>query len=88
MPENMALPDKATGVLRRIIEQEEVDILVGLMGKLGKSCKEILWNSMYHGYSAREIAEEMNFKSAASVMSQKSTCLKKLKDLISKKKIG
>jgi len=88
MPENMALPDKATGVLRQIIEQEEVDILVGLMGKLGKSCKEILWNSMYHGYSAREIAEEMNFKSAASVMSQKSTCLKKLKDLISKKKIG
>lgn len=88
MPENMAFPDKAIGVLRRMIEHEEVDILVGLMDKLGKSCKDILWNSMYHGYSAKEIAAEMGFKSAASVMSQKSTCLKKLKALIVKKKIG
>jgi RNA polymerase sigma-70 factor (ECF subfamily) len=88
MPENMSFPDKAVGVLRRMIAEEEVEILVGLMDKLGKSCKDILWDSMYHGYSAKEIASNLGFKSPESVMSQKSTCLKKLKALIAKKKLG
>lgn len=86
MPEQMAFPDKAVGILTRIIEHEEVDILISLMERLGKSCKDILWKSMYHGYSAKEIATEMDFKSPGSVMSQKSTCLKQLKALIAKKK--
>ncbi len=87
MPENMALPDKANNVLKTLIEREEVEVLVAFMEKLGKSCKEILWNSIYHGYSAKEIAENMGFSNAASVMSQKSTCLKKLKSLIARKKV-
>lgn len=87
LPEQMPLPDHAQQLLKRMIEKEQVALVQQVMEKLGKSCKSILWNSMYHGYSAQEIADEMGFKSAGSVMSQKSTCLKKLKAMLAKKRM-
>jgi RNA polymerase sigma factor (sigma-70 family) len=51
--------------------------------KLGKQCKEILRLSFYEGKSNEEILEELDYSTKDVVKSQKSRCIKQLKELIS-----
>ncbi|MFD1315071.1 RNA polymerase sigma factor [Namhaeicola litoreus] len=50
--------------------------------KLGDRCKEILKLSFLQGYSLDEITEILDYSSKNVLKSQKSRCLKQLKDLI------
>ena len=50
--------------------------------QLGKSCQQMLTLSFYRGLTNEEIAELKGYESEAVVRSQKSRCLKSLKDLI------
>lgn len=52
--------------------------------KLGKSCQQMLTLSFYRGLTNEEIAKQHGYESEAVVRSQKSRCLKTLKDLIKK----
>ena len=52
--------------------------------QLGKSCRQMLTLSFYRGLTNEEIATLEGYESEAVVRSQKSRCLKTLKELINK----
>lgn len=62
---------------RLLLDQTKVDQLQGLLQKLGKNCKEVL---MYwaNGYSMKEIAEKMDYKSDHMAKKKKYKCFKEL----------
>ena len=49
---------------------------------LGKKCKEVLTLFYYRGYTIEEICQSLNYENKNVVKSQKSRCLKQLKDKI------
>jgi len=49
---------------------------------LGEQCKKVLRLSFYEGKTNEEIVEELNYTSKDVLKSQKSRCIKKLKELI------
>jgi RNA polymerase sigma factor (sigma-70 family) len=63
---------------------EEQQILQYYFKQLGKSCQQMLTLSFYRGLTNDEIATLEGYESEAVVRSQKSRCLKTLKDLIKK----
>ena len=67
---------------------EEQLLLKHFFIQLGKSCQHVLTLAFYRGLTNEEIAEIGQYESEAVVRSQKSRCLKTLKNLIlnSKKK--
>ena len=60
-----------------ILELEKVEFLHSMLGTLGKNCKEVL---MYwaNGYSMKEIAKKMNYKSEGMARKKKHNCFKSL----------
>lgn len=58
------------------------ELLQHYFKKLGKSCQQMLTLSFYRGLTNDEIATLEGYESEAVVRSQKSRCLKTLKDLI------
>lgn len=63
---------------------EEQKLLRHYFNQLGKSCQQMLTLSFYRGLTNEEIAIQHGYDSEAVVRSQKSRCLKTLKDLIKK----
>ncbi len=53
---------------------------------LGKKCQEVLISFYYRGLSIEEIAEKLGYENTNVVSSQKSRCLKQLKELINPQK--
>lgn len=74
---------KERDLMELILVNDQVKELRLVMDKLGGSCKSILIDWGYHGYSMAEIAERSNLASTESARSMKHKCLKKLKDIIS-----
>ena len=76
--------DEEVGVLD--IEREELNprqlVLRRYFERLGEKCKKILTLFYYNKYSIKEIMEVGNYNSENVVKSQKSRCLKTLKDAI------
>jgi RNA polymerase sigma factor (sigma-70 family) len=60
-----------------IIDQSKVDQLHGLLQKLGKNCKEVLMH-WANGYSMKEIAKMMDYKSDMMAKKKKYKCFKEL----------
>jgi len=75
-------PDMARNALQQLISSESLERLKAYMQQLGDKCREILWDSLYHGFTSEELAQRMNYKDAASVYTVKYRCMKKLTDLI------
>lgn len=64
-------------------EQNEQQILLQKgFSSLGKKCKEVLKLFYYRGFTLEEIAVKLNYSSKNVVKSQKSRCIKQLKDKI------
>ena len=61
---------------------DEQQILQHYLKKIGKSCLQMLTLCFYRGLTNEEIAKLEGYDSEAVVRSQKSRCLKTLKDLI------
>ncbi|MBJ7881504.1 RNA polymerase sigma factor [Gelidibacter salicanalis] len=61
---------------------EEQKLLRHYFNQLGKSCQQMLTLSFYRGLTNEEIAKQYGYDSEAVVRSQKSRCLKTLKNLI------
>ena len=68
-----------------LLDTERSQILQDTMGQLGHSCKEILIFSVYYEYSMKEISEKMGFDSEQVARNKKYKCLKRLKDLLTKR---
>jgi len=66
-----------------IINQSKVDQLNGLLQKLGENCKEVLMH-WANGYSMKEIATMMNYKSDGMAKKKKYKCFKELLDYLEK----
>lgn len=63
---------------------QEQELLRRYFTQLGKSCQQMLTLSFYRGLTNDEIATLEGYDSEAVVRSQKSRCLRTLKDLIKK----
>lgn len=57
-------------------------LLEKAFSSLGKRCKEILTLFYYRGYSIEEIVEALQYENKNVVKSQKSRCIKQIKDKI------
>lgn len=64
-----------------IIDQSKIDQLDQLLQKLGKNCKEVLMH-WANGYSMKEIAELMDYKSDMMAKKKKYKCFKELLDYL------
>ena len=63
---------------------QEQELLRHFFKQLGKSCQQMLTLSFYRGLTNEEIATLEGYENEAVVRSQKSRCLKTLKNLIKK----
>ncbi|MEL6671063.1 MAG: sigma-70 family RNA polymerase sigma factor [Bacteroidota bacterium] len=76
------LPSRARDMLQEIMDKEEIKGLKAKLEMLGETCRKILWDWGYFGYSLEEIAERIGFSNTRSVSSKKSACIKKLRELM------
>jgi len=63
----------------------EQEVLRTWFPKLGERCKEVLNLYYYQGFNLDEITQILNYSSKQVLKSQKSRCVKKLKELCRKK---
>lgn len=73
--------DESRDFLRELMGKEDLENLKRQMVHVGERCREILMFSGL-GFSPKEIAEKMGFKTPRSASSQRYKCLEKLKTLI------
>lgn len=76
---------KEQGQLATIISDENKAQVLEVIGLLGEDCKKILVESIYHNTSMKDIAAAGNFSSDQIVRNKKYKCIKKLRELISKR---
>ena len=81
---NFELPEPSLpeGFQSREAETREHRLLRAAFGKLGIQCQKVLSLFYLRGYTLVEIAEAMSYRSKDVVKSQKSRCLKSLKEMI------
>ncbi len=72
-------------LIQMIDNKDEAKQIVNLINDMGEVCKRILLDWAYYGYSMAEIAERSNLSNAESARSMKYKCLKKLREILSKK---
>jgi len=69
--------------LNEISSNERNEFLQKLLESLGEDCKRILVYYYYDRLKMKEIAERMNFATDQVAKNKKSSCLKKLKSIVS-----
>lgn len=80
-----AIPDPAKSVVEKLADEYDARILRQKMEQLGKSNQQLL-QLFSEGYSDREIAEIMGYKSPDVVKTTRLRCLEKLRRLYNTKK--
>jgi len=78
--ESLTVDPSIPGILG---SNERDDFLMKLLGRLGSDCKKILVLYYYNRLKMKEIAETMNFANDQVAKNKKSSCLKKLKLMVS-----
>lgn len=68
-----------------IDSKEKASHVMMVMNQMGGSCKKILVDWAFYGFSMEEIAERSSLSNASSARSMKYKCIKKLRDLLSDK---
>lgn len=63
--------------------KEKNAYLIKLLDSLGENCKQVLLYYYYDRLKMRQIADRMNFANEQVAKNKKSSCLKKLKSLVS-----
>jgi RNA polymerase sigma-70 factor (ECF subfamily) len=79
------ISDPAKTVIQQLIEKNDIDLLKTKLNETGENCKQLL--SMFaEGYNDKEIAINMEYKSADVVKTSRLRCLDKLRQLYNIKK--
>lgn len=79
------ISDPAKTVIQQLIEKNDAELLRAKLNETGESCKQLL--AMFaEGYSDKEIAVSMEYKSADVVKTSRLRCLDKLRQLYNIKK--
>lgn len=79
---NEALPDEPNFEIDESIPNEKQLIIKKALEKMGGSCRNILELFYYRGLTIEEIRISEGYQNDNTVKSQKSRCLKKLKEMI------
>ncbi|HEY4150574.1 MAG TPA: sigma-70 family RNA polymerase sigma factor [Chitinophagaceae bacterium] len=74
------LSDDTKSVIQRLVDQSDIDLLKQRLNELGNPCRELLHLSA-DGYSDREIAGSMNYKTADVVKTSRLRCMERLRQL-------
>ncbi len=75
----MQLPDETRSVVQQLIAQSDVEKLHQHLRDLGEKCRTMIL-SWGEGYSDDEIAQAMNYNSAAVAKTSRLRCLEKLRE--------
>lgn len=75
----MQLPDETRSVVQQLIAQSDVEKLHQHLRELGEKCRTMIL-SWGEGYSDDEIAQTMNYNSAAVAKTSRLRCLEKLRE--------
>ena len=75
------LPDGAKSIIEKLIDDQKIQTVKEQIKTLGEKCKDILL--LYEdGYSDKEIAEQLNYNTAAVAKTTRLRCLEKIKEKI------
>jgi RNA polymerase sigma-70 factor (ECF subfamily) len=72
------LSDTAKSVVQRMVDRTDFDVLRARLGELGENCRKML-ALFADGYSDREIAVAMDYKTAEVVKTSRLRCLERLR---------
>ncbi len=79
------ISDPAKTIIQQLIEKSDIELLKTKLNEIGENCKQLL--SMFaEGYNDKEIAMNMEYKSADVVKTSRLRCLDKLRQLYNIKK--
>jgi RNA polymerase sigma factor (sigma-70 family) len=74
------ISDPAKTVIQKLIEKNDTELLKLRLNEIGENCKQLL--SLYaDGYTDKEIAASMNYKSDDVVKTSRLRCIEKLRKL-------
>jgi RNA polymerase sigma factor (sigma-70 family) len=74
----MHLSDSAKSVIQKLVDRSDVDLLKKKLNELGDNCRKLLM-LFADGYSDKEIAISMEYKTAEVVKTSRLRCLEKLR---------
>ena len=74
--------ENAPDILELLTIREDVNTLIAYISQLGESCRGVLMDWAYWGYSMEEIAERHKLKDARVASSKKYNCLDQLRKLM------
>jgi RNA polymerase sigma-70 factor (ECF subfamily) len=81
------ISDAAKPVIERLIDKSDWNVLKQKLAELGENCRQILLLST-EGYTDREIAESLEFKTADVVKTSRLRCMDRLRKLYKSKDNG
>lgn len=79
------ISDPAKTVIQQLIEKNDIEFLKSKLNETGENCKQLL-TMFAEGYNDKEIAIDMEYKSADVVKTSRLRCLDKLRQLYNIKK--
>ncbi|MBS1574548.1 MAG: sigma-70 family RNA polymerase sigma factor [Bacteroidetes bacterium] len=74
------MPDAAKTIIQEMTEKTDRELIKQKLNELGENCKKILWQ-WAEGYSDKEIAAALEYKTADVVKTSRLRCLEKLRQL-------
>jgi hypothetical protein len=74
------LSDTSKTVIQQLVDKSDIDLLKRRLDELGGTCRELLHLSA-DGYSDKEIAISMEYKTADVVKTSRLRCLERLRQL-------
>jgi RNA polymerase sigma-70 factor (ECF subfamily) len=72
------LSDTAKSIVQQLVEKSDLEDMKKRLATIGESCRSLL-TMFAEGYSDREIADEMNYKTPEVVKTSRLRCLQKLR---------
>ena len=80
------ISDKAKNIVQKLVEENDIELLRKRLREIGNNCRKMLL-LFADGYSDKEIAAMMEYKTAQVVKTSRLRCIEKLRILYSKKEM-
>jgi RNA polymerase sigma factor (sigma-70 family) len=79
------MPDDVKNIVQQLVLRTDIDQLRSKLSELGENCRKmLLWSA--DGFSDKEIAEMLQFKTAGVAKTSRLRCMDRLRQLYSKRK--
>jgi RNA polymerase sigma-70 factor (ECF subfamily) len=76
----MQVADSSKSILQRLMDKTDMDLVKQKLNELNVNCRKLLWQ-WAEGYSDKEIAVSLDYKTSDVVKTSRLRCLEKLKQL-------